>query len=168
MQDATETDRCDGRRMATDPAVAGDAPGVAERDSPGAETRTALSLCPLCRTLGYLHSRLAESVSLETLADLNGLSRSSFFRWFRASTGLSPHQWFLQARVEQAKHLLLDGSQPLSDMALELGFTDQAHFGRTFKRLTGTPPGAWQRSRTARLVALPPRPASKGHTCTWH
>lgn len=167
MRDSIETNRCDGGGSACDPAMAGGGSGAAERNAPEIEAESGLSPRRLCRTLDYLRSHLAESVSLETLAGLNGLSRSSFFRWFKASTGLSPHQWFLQARIERAKHLLLDGSQSLSDIALAMGFTDQAHFGQTFKRLTGTPPGAWQRSSSARPAASPPCLGSDPRGSIW-
>jgi AraC family transcriptional regulator len=59
---------------------------------------------------------------------------------------LSPHQWLLRHRVEQAKMLLRDRTLSLSVVALSCGFADQSHFNRVFARLTGLSPGAWRRN----------------------
>ena len=70
-----------------------------------------------------------------------GVSVSHFSRAFRQSTGLSPHQWLLKRRVDQAKSLLRDRTLSLSDVALSCGFGDQSHFTRVFTKLTGITPG---------------------------
>ena len=101
----------------------------------------------LRRVTDYIDAHLAEDVQLRTLADLAKLSRSHFCRAFKASTGLAPHRWQLQARIAKAKELLLEGEVPLAQIAVATGFADHAHFTRTFSRATGSSPGAWQRSR---------------------
>jgi AraC family transcriptional regulator len=101
----------------------------------------------LRRVCEYLNAHLAEDVALRTLSDLVNLSRSYFSRAFKISTGLSPHQWLLQARIDKAKLLLLDTDRPLAKVALDVGFSDQAHFTRTFTRAIGESPGAWKRTR---------------------
>ena len=93
-----------------------------------------------------LAANLEGDVSLADLANDCGISASHFSRAFRQTTGLSPHQWLLQQRVNQAKNLLRDPSLSLSDVALACGFADQSHFTRVFNRLTGTSPGAWRRN----------------------
>jgi AraC family transcriptional regulator len=103
----------------------------------------------LRRVTDYLAAHLAEDVPLQTLSDLVKLSRSYFSRAFKISTGLAPHQWLLQARIGKAKQLLLDTDRPLAQIAIDVGFADQAHFTRTFRREAGESPGAWQRARFA-------------------
>jgi AraC family transcriptional regulator len=99
------------------------------------------------RVTGFLLENLTEDLELRTQADLIGLSTSHFCRAFKVSTGMSPHQWLLKARVEKAKQHLLLSEIPIAEVALSVGFADQAHFTRTFSRLEGISPRAWQRSR---------------------
>jgi AraC family transcriptional regulator len=101
------------------------------------------------RVTEYLSAHLADDVQLHTVCDLVKLSRSYFSRAFKISTGLAPHQWLLQARIAKAKQLLLESSLPLAQIAVDIGFADQAHFTRTFGRATGQSPRAWQRARCA-------------------
>jgi AraC-like DNA-binding protein len=103
----------------------------------------------LRRVTDYLAAHLADDVPLQTLSDLVKLSRSYFSRAFKISTGLAPHQWLLQARIGKAKQLLLETDRPLAQIAIDVGFADQAHFTRTFRREAGESPGAWQRARFA-------------------
>lgn len=105
-----------------------------------------LSALQLKRVLDYFHEHLSSDVSLASVASLTGLSQSQFARAFRASMGVSPYRWFLQARVKHAKMLLLSGTHGLADIALRLGFADQSHFTKTFHRATGTTPGEWRRA----------------------
>lgn len=103
----------------------------------------------LRRVTEYLSAHLAEDIPLQALSDLVKLSRSYFSRAFKISTGLAPHQWLLQARIGRAKQLLLETDRPLAQIAIDVGFADQAHFTRTFRREAGESPGAWQRARFA-------------------
>jgi transcriptional regulator GlxA family with amidase domain len=84
-------------------------------------------------------------VRLKELSAIVGLSQSQFGRAFKASTGLSPHQWQLNARITKAQELLLAGALPLSEVALVTGFAEQSHFNRVFKSVTGTSPAVWRR-----------------------
>ena len=103
----------------------------------------------LRRVTDFLTAHLAEDIQLQTVSDLVRLSRSYFSRAFKISTGLAPHQWLLQARIAKAKQRLLQADCPLAQIAIEVGFADQAHFTRTFRRAVGESPGAWQRARRA-------------------
>lgn len=90
----------------------------------------------------YIDSRLAEKVNLEELAGIAGLSVHHFARAFRQSMGIPPHHYILQRRLEQAERLLRDTELPLSEIALQVGFSDQSHLARHFRRVTGISPGA--------------------------
>jgi AraC-like DNA-binding protein len=73
------------------------------------------------------------------------LSTSHFSRAFKASTGVSPHQWVVTARLASARHLLANSETPLAEVADICGFSDQSHFSRVFGRFHATSPGVWRR-----------------------
>ena len=111
--------------------------------------RAAGRLAPrqLRRITEYIVEHLSEAVRLRELSAIVGLSQSQFGRAFKASTGLSPHQWQLHARITKARELLLAGTLPLSEIAVVTGFAEQSHFTRVFTRITGTSPAVWRRER---------------------
>ena len=92
----------------------------------------------------YLQENFASDVSLRTLANLAGVSVSRFSRGFKASTGSAPYSWLILARIEKAKDLLRHQSHPISDIAVEVGFADQSHFTKSFRRLVGVTPREWR------------------------
>ncbi len=108
-----------------------------------------LSAIQLKDAMGYLEAKMPARVELATLADLAGLSQSHYSRAFKASTGLAPYQWQLQARVERAKELLVNTNGSLQHVAEATGFADAVHFGRAFRKMTGATPAAWRRDRLA-------------------
>jgi len=114
-----------------------------------AKVTAGLSSRQLRDAISFLHARLPARVDLATLADLAGLSQSHYGRAFKASTGLAPYQWQLQARIERAKGLILETRLSLDDVAEATGFADAVHFGRTFRKLTGATPAAWRTDRLA-------------------
>lgn len=107
--------------------------------------RHGLSARALERTLAYIHDHLCESFTLADLARAACISRFHFARLFRASVGSSPMEYVLKARMEAAKQMLARGDQKIAATAAALGFFDQSHFTRTFRRITGVSPGAFSR-----------------------
>jgi AraC family transcriptional regulator len=99
------------------------------------------------RAIDLLQANLDGRVRLAELARECALSVSHFARAFRASFGVSSHQWLTQRRVERAQELLISGGLPLADVAVRCGFGDQAAFTRTFHRIVGMTPGRWRRER---------------------
>jgi AraC family transcriptional regulator len=90
----------------------------------------------------YIHEHLDAALTLDHLARVAHLSPYHFARRFKKSTGLPPHQYVIARRVERAKELLRDdGDLPLAEVAAAVGFWDQGHFTRHFKRLVGVTPG---------------------------
>ena len=90
-----------------------------------------------------LRERLAEPPSLEELAAAVNLSPFHFARTFRRATGMPPHAWLKQQRLDQARALLKVGCTP-ADTAAQLGFSDQSHLTRQFKQAYGVGPGEYR------------------------
>jgi AraC-like DNA-binding protein len=97
------------------------------------------------RAKEMLVADLTGATPLAEIAAACGLSSDHFARAFRRSTGLPPHSWLLQARVERAMTLLRQPDPSLSEIALACGFADQSHFSRVFTRQTGLSPRVWRR-----------------------
>ncbi len=93
----------------------------------------------------YLAGHCAENVSLAHLAAEVGLDPFALVRGFSRAYGLPPHAWLLQERVRRAQALLRDGLSP-SEVAADVGFSDQSHLTRHFKRILGLTPGQYRRA----------------------
>ena len=109
--------------------------------------RTPLTPRQLRRVTDFITQNCTRSIRLQELAELTELSQSYFSHAFKATTGVPPHQWQMNARIRHVQNLLLRGDVPLTEIAAESGFSDQAHFTRTFRRFVGDTPAAWQKAR---------------------
>jgi AraC-like DNA-binding protein len=107
--------------------------------------QTVRPIKPTCglvaKMVDYLHDNLSQNIRLAELSHLTQLSEFQLLRTFRAEMGLPPHAYLNQLRVEQAKLLLFRGVPPV-DVAAQVGFADQSHLTRRFKRMVGATPGA--------------------------
>ncbi len=92
-----------------------------------------------------LTGALTDPPSLEELAARVGLGPFALNRAFRSRYGLPPHAYLNQLRVDRARTLLAAG-RPVGEVASEVGFADQPHLTRHFRRHLGVPPGAYQRA----------------------
>ncbi|MGV2289036.1 AraC family transcriptional regulator [Trinickia sp. YCB016] len=90
-----------------------------------------------------LAADLSEPVTLTDLAQAVGLSAFHAARLFTRETGLPPHAWRNQVRLQRALGPLRAGVS-VAEVAAATGFTDQSHFTRHFRRMFGVPPGRWQ------------------------
>lgn len=104
-----------------------------------------LSPWQLRRVTDFIECNCFRIVRLQELAALADLSEAYFCTAFKASTGVSPHAWQMQRRVEHTQKLLLQANASLPHIAAIAGFSDQAHFTRVFKKLTGLTPAVWLR-----------------------
>ena len=95
----------------------------------------------------YIDSHIMDRVRTADLGALVGLSETYFMRSFKRAFGIPPHAFVLRRRLELAARYMLETDAPLSDIALQCGFTDQAHLGNRFREATGLSPGAWRRQR---------------------
>ncbi len=85
------------------------------------------------------------AISISEIALLCRLSLSHFVRAFSNTVGVTPYAWFMRQRIDRAEELLVNSSLPLAQIALECGFSDQAHFTKAFLKATGTTPARWRR-----------------------
>ena len=95
----------------------------------------------------YIDSNLSGALFVGALARIAGVSSSGFHRAFRLRFGITPHAYVILKRIELAQNLMLTTDDPLSQIALACGMTDQAHFTRTFRRIIGQSPRQWRTSR---------------------
>ena len=95
-----------------------------------------------------LTARITDPPTLEELAAAVGARPFPLLRAFRQAYGLPPHAWLTQYRVTTARRLLDAGTAP-ADAAVSVGFVDQAHLTRHFRRILGVPPGAYRRAGVA-------------------
>ena len=99
----------------------------------------------LKQVMELINDNLAEEVTIEQMAGLADLSLSYFCRQFKLSTGMTPHQYVVQQRIDKAKKLLKDKSISLAGVAADCGFTHQSHLGRLFKQKVGMTPKQYRR-----------------------
>jgi AraC-like DNA-binding protein len=95
------------------------------------------------RARDYLVAHHEHDISLHSLAMACGTDRFRLTRAFKAAYGLAPHAWLIQLRLSRSRQLLAAGVQPAA-VAARLGFSDQSHLGRWFRRAYGISPGAYQ------------------------
>jgi len=97
------------------------------------------------RLRSYIEDKLDSTIRARDLAGLVRLSTSYFFRTFRKTFGDTPVAYIMKRRMLRAQELMLKSRISLSQVALECGMFDQAHFSRTFRRIVGTNPTVWRR-----------------------
>ncbi|MGP0059575.1 MAG: helix-turn-helix domain-containing protein [Beijerinckiaceae bacterium] len=100
---------------------------------------------PVLRALDYMRANFAADLTIYDLASCAALSPFHFARSFRKVTGLPPHAYLIQLRLNQARRLLADGKSP-TEAALTVGFYDQSHLTNHFKRTYGITPGQYAKA----------------------
>lgn len=119
-------------------------PGAAE----AGRNSTAFSVDSYRKSIEILNDRLHEKLSLSELAAELELSPFHFAREFKRATGFPPHEYRLQLRVARARELLRQKPlKTVATIACELGFSDESHFRRHFKRIVGTTPSKFRGQR---------------------
>lgn len=100
------------------------------------------------RAMEYIQDCYSQAITLDGVAEAAGLSRYAVLRAFRREVGIAPYSFVTQVRIEQAKRLLRAGVG-IAGVSQRVGFSDQSHLTRHFKRFVGVTPGAF--SRAARV-----------------
>ena len=118
------------------------------------ESRSGLLAWQLNRVTDYIEAHLADKITAMNLADLINVSVGRLTRAFKVSVGVPPFHYIGRRRVELACTMMRTTREPLSQLALACGLSDQAHLSRVFRRITGMTPSAWRRAIPTRDAAL--------------
>jgi AraC family transcriptional regulator len=114
--------------------------------SPVAEVRGGLPGWQQKKLTQYIAEHLADEVSLAALAELVQLSPFHFSRAFKQSFGMPPHRYLTGQRIERAKALLAERKLSVTEIALDVGFSETSSFTTAFRKLTGETPTDYRRS----------------------
>jgi AraC family transcriptional regulator len=108
------------------------------------QTAGGLPECRLRRVAQYVQDNLHRELRLAELSGLVHMSPFHFARLFKRSTGVSPHRFLVQRRIEQARALLAAQTLPIAEIARSVGFRTPSHFTTTFRRVTGITPSVYR------------------------
>ena len=110
-------------------------------------TRGGLAAWQMLRVQTYIDSNLHRTIHIRDLSAVARRSPAHFSRKFKLAVGESPHAYVVRRRLERACHLMMTSAESLSEIALSVGFSDQAHLCRRFRRAFGQSPASWRRER---------------------
>jgi AraC family transcriptional regulator len=116
----------------------------------------ALAQWQIARVRAFIEANLHGSICIRDLSAVAQRSQAHFSRSFKRAFGETPHAYVIKRRLERACHLMVTSSEPLSEIALSVGFSDQAHLCRRFQRAFGQGPSTWRRDHKSRKMT--PRP----------
>lgn len=108
--------------------------------------RSGLPPSVLRRAKEYLHDRMNRNPGITELSAAVGMSVDHFSRMFKRSTGLAPHQYLGDIRLERAKRLLVDARTPIIEIAFEIGYANPSQFSAFFRKRTGLSPREFRRT----------------------
>jgi AraC-like DNA-binding protein len=117
----------------------------AEIERANGSTRGGLAAWQIARVRAYIDSNLHRTIQIRDLSAVARRSPAHFSRKFKLAVGDSPHAYVVRRRLERACHLMMTGAEPLSEIALSVGFSDQAHLCRLFRQAFGQTPANWRR-----------------------
>jgi AraC-like DNA-binding protein len=114
------------------------------------------NLAHITRTVKWIRDHHDDTIRIEQLAALAGMSESTFHRHFRAVTSMTPIQYQKAVRLQEARLALVSGGRDVAEVAHAVGYDSASQFSREYRRLFGTPPGRdAQRIRAADGVPVP-------------
>ena len=100
----------------------------------------------LCATVRrYIDEHFKENITLDTLAELTHVSKYYMVHAFTAEYGISPINYMISCRIDEAKHLLKNGDYSLAVISHTLGFSSPSYFSQTFRKLTDMSPNEYRK-----------------------
>jgi AraC family transcriptional regulator len=105
-----------------------------------------LSQAKLTLVTDYINAHLHQELKLTEIAAIAQMSPYHFLRLFKRSMGVTPHQYILRSRIDKAKYLLQYSDLSIADIAVRVGFCDQSHLTRCFKRILSMTPKQFQQT----------------------
>jgi AraC-like DNA-binding protein len=99
--------------------------------------------------MAYIHAHYAETITREEIADHVGISADYLTDCFRQELSITPITYIRRYRIRQACELLQNSELSITQVALAVGFSDSAHFTRTFQREMNITPRAYRRSKSS-------------------
>ena len=114
---------------------------------PHGSARGGLVAWQVVRVRAYIDNNLHRTIHIRDLSTIARRSLAHFSRKFKLAVGESPHAYVVRRRLEKACHLMITSAEPLSEIALSVGFSDQAHLCRLFRQAFGRSPASWRRER---------------------
>ena len=100
---------------------------------------------PIERVVLYIHTHLAQPLTVNTLADIAGFSPCYFSRRFKLETGMTPYHYILTSRIDRSKQLLNTTDMTVQRIALEVGFASGENFINAFIKLVGVSPARFRK-----------------------
>ena len=107
----------------------------------------------------FIDNNLGRPIQVKDLSKIARRSASHFCRAFKMTFGQTPHSYITARRLAWAQKLMLESEQSLSAIALDCGFTDQAHLSNLFRQHFSETPAAWRRRYTFKAALLNPSQA---------
>jgi AraC family transcriptional regulator len=120
---------------------------MALKGRPAAPTpRPGLPPAVLRRAKEFLHDQMDRNPGVTELSTVVGMNVDHFSRMFKRSTGLAPHQYLGNIRLDRAKRLLMEGRAPIIEIAYEIGYANPSQFSAFFRKRTGLSPTEFRRN----------------------
>ena len=119
-----------------------------------ATPRSGLAPAVLRRAKDFLHHEMNRNPGITELSAAVGMNVDHFSRMFKRSTGLAPHQYLGNMRLERAKTLLAGGHTPIIEIAYEVGYANPSQFSAFFRKRTGVSPTEFRRSTQTAAVSV--------------
>ena len=98
----------------------------------------------LRRAIEFMHDNFGREIAVEEIACAAYLSEYHFARFFKQISGVTPHVYLANLRLERARKLLAETALPISEIAALVGYQSQSHFTKMFKSVTGVTPRAYR------------------------
>ena len=117
------------------------------RSAATSSAKSGLAAWQMVRVQAYIDKNLHRPILVRQLSAVVRRSQAHFSRKFKLAVGEPPHAYVMRRRLQKACHLMMASETSLSEIAMNVGFSDQAHLSRLFKQSFGKSPSDWRRER---------------------